>query len=464
QDSRDQLGAARHRADVISNTAIQSIARTIDTTAAGNTIIAFNPMPWPVNAVLIAPPITERCIGRSYHIVNADEELIPSQEIRGERIDHKRRIFLGQLPAMGYRVFHARSEKKKYKFTLPLNSGSNFIENMWWRIEFDSHTGQITRLFDVALNLEVLKGGHILSAMVDSSDTWGHSVEGYRVEAGRFSATDIRIVEAGEVCVTLRVVSEYGKSQAITEYTIYRDLAHIDCSLRVNWQQEYETLKLGFETNVADGVAAYDAPYGYQERAADGGEEPGQQWFDLTGTIEGRPYGVAILNDCKYGFDIRDGVMRITLLRSPAYAHHDNGQYDKNACWPIMDQGWHRMKFSIVPHDGDWRDAHVVKRAWELNAPAVVHLESAHPGNQKLQEGLLGTESENVLLSVIKCSEDSEDIIIRGYETSGHPSETRLHLPYFDKSFDLQFSPHEIKTVRINKDAWIISEVNLLEE
>ena len=365
---------------------------------------------------------------------------------------------------MGYRVFHARSGEKKYKFTLPLKHGSNFIENMWWHIEFDSHTGQITRLYDVNLKLDILQSGHILTAMVDSSDTWSHDVKEYRVEAGRFTATDIRIVEAGEICVTLRVVSEYDKSQIITEYTLYRDLDYIDCDMRVNWQQQYQTLKFGFETNINDGVATYDIPYGYQERVADGGEEPGQQWFDLTGTIEGRTYGLAILNDCKYGFDVRDGAMRVTLLRSPAYAHHDNGRFESDACWPIMDQGWHRMKFSLVPHACDWRETRIVKRAWELNAPPIVHVESAHPGSDKLQAGLLGTESDNVLLSVIKCSEDEEDIIIRGYETAGRPADTRLHFPYFDKSFDVQFNPHEIKTWRINKDAWIIREVNLLEE
>lgn len=464
EDSRDQLGAARHRADVIANQAIQTIAHNIDTSAEGNTIIAFNPLPWPVNIPLIAPPITERCIGRSYHIVNENEELIPSQKIRGERIDHKRRIFLGQLPAMGYRVFHARSGENNYKFSLPLKHGSNFIENMWWHIEFDPHTGQITRLFDVNLKLDVLNSGHILAAMVDSSDTWSHGVHGYRVEAGRFTATDIRIVEAGEICVTLRVVSEYEKSQIITEYTLYRDLDYIDCDMRVNWQQQYQTLKLGFETNINNGVATYDVPYGYQERVADGGEEPGQQWFDLTGTIDGRTYGFAVLNDCKYGFDVCDGVMRVTLLRSPAYAHHDNGRFEADACWPIMDQGWHRMKFSLMPHACDWRETRLVKRAWELNAPPIVHVESAHPGNDTLQAGLLGTEADNVLLSVIKCSEDGEDIIIRGYETAGRPADTRLHFPYFDKSFDVQFNPHEIKTWRINRSAWIIHEVNLLEE
>jgi alpha-mannosidase len=161
---------------------------------------------------------------------------------------------------------------------------------------------------------------------------------------------------------------------------------------------------------------------------------------------------------------VRDGVMRMTVLRSPAYAHHDNGRFNADDAWPIMDQGWQELRFRLVPHGGDWRDARVVKQGWELNAPPVVHCESAHPGSRSAQASLLGTESDNVLLSVIKRSEDGNDIIIRGYETAGRPAKTRLHLPRLDKSYDLEFAPHEIKTVRIDTGNWTLREVNLLEE
>lgn len=464
QDSRDQLGAARHRADVILNAAVQTIARDIDTSCEGNTLIAFNPLPWPVTTPLTAPPSVERTLEMPLHIVDGLEQVVPSQPVRGERIDHTRYRFVAQLPAMGYRVFHVRGGAAASKHTLPLSAGVNWIQNYWWRLEFDPLTGELSRLLDNVHKVEVLRRGHILAAMVDNSDTWSHGVQEYRVEAGRFSHAALRVVEQGDVQVTMRVVSACDRSAAITEYTLYREIDHISCDLRVNWQQQYQALKLAFETSIVGGAATFDAPYGYQERTPDGGEEPGQQWFDLTGEIAGRPYGLAILNDSKYGFDVRDGVMRVTLLRSPAYAHHDNGRFDASACWPIMDQGWQRVKLELMPHAGDWRGARVVKRAWELNAPAFVHPESAHPGGHALQDGLLGTESDNVLLSVIKCSEDGDDIIIRGYETAGGPAETRLHLPYFNKSFDLVFAPHEIKTVRLNRDTWMLSEVSMLEE
>jgi len=69
-----------------------------------------------------------------------------------------------------------------------------------------------------------------------------------------------------------------------------------------------------------------------------------------------------------------------------------------------------------------------------------------------------------VLVTIVKKSEDDNDIIVRAYETQGQYENTRLHLFAFNKSYNLHFTPHEIKTVRINKNTWQLCEVNLLEE
>lgn len=464
EDSRDQLGAARHRADIILNQSVQSIARDVDTSAEGNPVLAINPLPWPVWAPVTLPPAIRTNLTEPVHLVNEQGEVMPTQLIRGERIGHTRHAFVAHLPALGYRVFHARSGAKKSKHTLPLEWGGNFIENHWWRIEFCEKTGEIARLYDKLNRIETLERGGILSALVDSEDTWGHRLDEYRVEAGRFKNAQLEIVEQGDVLVTMRVVSYYDRSVAIMEHTLYRTMDHISAFLRVNWQQEHQALKLGFVTTIEEGKAVWEVPYGYVERPATGMEEPGGQWLDLSGQCEGRPYGFALLNDSKYSSDVKNNVMRLTLLRSPKYAHHDPHRCNADEFWPVMDQGWHSMRFAFMPHTGGWRDSRVIKRAWELNAPSFIHLESRHPGKFRKQAGLLGTESDNILLTVIKCSEDGEDVIIRGFETSGKPAQTRLHLPYFDKAFCLSFEPHEIKTIRINKTTWTHQEVDLLEE
>lgn len=464
QDSRDQLGAARHRAAEIQNLAVQHIARNIDTSAEGNTVVVINPLPWPVKRTVVAPPIVERTFKRPLHVVDETETPVASQPVRGERIGHTAWAFTADLPAMGYRCYHVRPGACHISHAGMLEGGRTFLENDWWRIEFDPYDGHIVRLHDKRHKTEVLRKGNVLAAMVDHSDTWSHDIDEYRVEAGRFGNAKLALDEMGDVCATVRVISTFGKSTAEQFITLHRETPAIDCRFRINWQEQYTTLKLGYETNVADGEALYDTAYGVQKRNRHGFEEPGQQWFALNGTIGDSPYGFAVLNESKYGFDIADRTMRITMLRSPAYAHHDRGRYDASEPWPIIDQGWQRAHIRLVPFAGDIREARISKRAWELNEPPLCHVESAHKGKRKPAASFIGTEAENVLLTVLKKREDTKDFIVRGYETDGIGVSTTLHLPYWKKTFPVSFAPYEIKTLRINPKRWTIQEVNLLEE
>ncbi len=464
RDTRDQMGAARHRADVIINQSVQSIARDIDTTAEGNTVVVFNPLAWPVTQPVIVSPIIERALEAPLHLVDSEEHTVPLQQIRGERVAGRQYAFTAELPAMGYRLYHARSGAKSRKLIRRLEAGRDFLENEWWRLEFDGADGSICRLFDKHRHVEVLRRGGILSSLVDHSDTWSHEVEEYRVEAGRFGNAALELVESGDVLATVRATTRLGRSEAIAEVTLYRTCEFIDYTLRVNWQERYHTLKLAFDTCVEQGAATYDTAYGCEERPANGQEEPGQQWFDLTGLVKGLPYGFAVLNDSKFGFDVKDGTMRVTVLRSPAYAHHDPARYEADSGHPIMDQGWQTCRFRLAPHESRWQDSRIVKQSWELNVPARTHVESAHPGTRPSRATLLGTDSHNVLISVVKQSEEGGEVIVRGYETSGEAAKTTLYLPFAEQSFELAFAPHEIKTVRIDPKTWQMRAVNLLEE
>ena len=333
------------------------------------------------------------------------------------------------------------------------------------RLEFDPHEGCLSRLYDKMHKVEVLHRGATLEAMVDASDTWSHETRGYRYEAGHFGQAELRLAESGPVLATVQALTRFGRSTAIQEITLYRECPHIDVALRVNWQEEYHALKWGFATRLEDAEAACDTAYGFQPRPATGNEEPMQQWCDLSGSIDGAAYGLALLNDSKYGYDAtRNGTVRVTVLRSPAYAHHDDARYDANGRHPIIDQGWQRVRFQIVPHAGVWQDARVAKMAWEVNSPLIVHLESGHPGERPPRATLFGTEADNVLLSVIKKAENGEALVVRGYETAGRPAKTLLHMPAFDKTLEIAFAPHEIKTLRIEPESWTVRETNLLEE
>jgi alpha-mannosidase len=478
EDTRDQLGAARHRCKTIINESIQTIARDIDTTLAGNTIVVFNPLPWPVQQPVLASPIIRRELGAPLelldnvespiHIVDDTETSVPVQEVKGESLSRmpfagKRYAFIAEVPALGYRCFHARGTSVPARSEAMLSATRTTLENQWWAIEIDPDDGHIARLFDKMASVEVLKSGLVLTAIQDNSDTWSHGVKEYRIEAGRFGQARIRLVEEGDVLATLRIESSFGKSNAIQELTLYRDIPRIDCNLRVNWQESYQMLKIGFDTHIANGDATYETPYAHQVREANGEEQPGQQWFDLSGTIGDAPYGLSVLNDGQYSFDVRKNTMRMTALRSPAYAHHDPARYSSDSRIAIMDQGWHVLEIGLLPHASDWRKAGTPRAAWEHNAPVFPHVESAHQGKRAQAGSMLECDAPNVILSVLKEQEDGEGLLLRGYETDGVATNARINLPLMSQAFDVSFSPYEVKTVLIDPGSWSTVPADLIE-
>jgi alpha-mannosidase len=464
EDSRDQIGSAKHAANFIANESLQVLARRIDTCAEGNTIVVFNPLPWPVSEVVTAPPIAARALKKPLHIVDTDNELVPVQVVADERVGSEAYAFKADVPAMGYRCYHARSGARKVKAKGKLKAGRDYLENAWWRLEFDPYDGHICRLYDCKREIDVLNKGNVLATLVDSSDTWGHGYDEYRTEAGRFGNARLELLEYGDVRATVRVRSRFRDSYADQFVTLYRESDTIDCVFRINWQERYTMLKLAYETGVTGGVATYDTAYGYQVRNTKGLEEPGQMWFDLTGEIDAATYGLAVLNDCKYGFDVLNGTMRVTLLRSTAYAHHDPTRYDASQPFAIMDQGWHTIRVRLVPHLSGWQKAGVVRRAWALNERCHVHVESAHKGELAGSFSGMAADADNVALTVLKKSEDEEFVIVRGYETAGRKAKVTIQVPGLKKPIRCSFGPHEIKTLRIARRTGDTVETNLLEE
>ncbi len=461
EDTRDQLGAARHGADRIRNLAIQSLAREIDTRAEGNTLVVFNPLPWAIREPVTVSPIVERTLDKPLRLVDDKEQDVALQAVRGDQVGAARYAFTAEAPPLGYRVYHVRGGKSTGGEGV--SASTEALENRWWRITFDPESGRMDALLDKETGVPVLKAGNVLACLEDPSDTWSHGVRQYDREAGCFGAARLKVAESGPVLGRVRAVSRFGDSTAITETTLYDDLPYIDCHFLVNWQEQYRALKLAFKTCITDGVATFETPYGQQARPASGEEEPGQQWFDLSGTVAGKRYGLSILNDGQYGFDVQDKVMRLTLLRSPAYAHHDPAPFEEGRGYTIMDQGWHEVRVRLLPHAGPLNIARTTKAAWAFNAPPAVHHESAHDGTRPASMTFLSMDVENVMVAVVKGSEDGGDLVIRMRECAGTACRACLSIAGAPAAFPLHFSPFEIKTVRVATGAWTCREVNLLE-
>jgi alpha-mannosidase len=125
-----------------------------------------------------------------------------------------------------------------------------------------------------------------------------------------------------------------------------------------------------------------------------------QKWIDLS---EGNQ-GVSLINDCKYGFDVRGNTMRMSLLRSP------------KAPDPECDMGVHRFSYALVPHTGSYHHAGVVAAAYAFNAPVRHAFLEPRSGEAGVLPAFVVCEDRNIVLEAVKKAEDSSDIIVRVYE------------------------------------------------
>jgi alpha-mannosidase len=123
-------------------------------------------------------------------------------------------------------------------------------------------------------------------------------------------------------------------------------------------------------------------------------------------------YGVALLNDGKYGHSARDNILGISLLRGPLYPD------------PLADEGEHRFTYSLFPHPGDWIDTRVAREAHSLNSPLVVEKGGVEPA----EYGLLESEGVELALGSLKPAEDGRGEILRLYEPHGARGECALRL------------------------------------
>ena len=183
----------------------------------------------------------------------------------------------------------------------------------------------------------------------------------------------------------------------------------------VDWQEEHKLLKVAFPVAVHSTRATYEIQFGHVERTTHTNTSWDQARFEVCGhrwaDLGEAGYGVALLNDCKYGYDIRGSVMRLSLLRAPT--HPD----------PNADRGEHRFTYALMPHPGDFREAGVIAAAEDLNAPLRMVRGAANAGRGR---SLIEVDSPQVVVEAIKRAEDSDATVVRLYEAWGGRTKARL--------------------------------------
>ena len=463
EDAHDAYGEARTIAARSMHQALQAIAWKIDIPQAdGSTpIVVFNPHAWTARANI---ELETDGLATASALTDDRGQTLSLQTVESRvAVDGWRRVtFTTDVPALGYRVLRPSNDPSPGPS--PSERDATSIENDRWRLTVDPRTASISSLVDHRRGWEVLaRPGARAVVMADPSDTWGHGVLRFQQEVGAFSPVRIQVVEQGPVRWKLRVESRYRASTLIQELVLIDGCDVIPVDVTVDWHERQQVLKLRWPISVRMPKATFEIAYGTVERPLSGDEEPGQSWFDLTGVHErsGETYGLSILNDAKHSFDVRGSEMSLTVLRSPAYAHHDPHQ---PASWDghtFIDQGVQRFRYALLPHTGDWRAAETARRAAELNQPVVAVPDTFHPGPLPASGSFVEVEPGSIAVTTLKVAEDgSGDAIVRCYETAGQPAKATIRLAFLERVIEASFKPHEIKTFRVGAS---VEEVNLLE-
>ena len=340
--------------------------------------------------------------------------------------------------------------------TEPWKVSTRVIETPLYRLRVDTQ-GHLTSLHSKPLRRELLKKGsrgNVLQAFHDTPQQWeawdiDAHYENKKADILQFKSS--RILENGPLRLTLEIVRRTDRGSRITQHMqFYHRSPRIDFKTHVRWSDSQILLKAAFPVNLNPSSATYEIPFGSIRRSARPKapedkakfEVPAQQWADLSDA----KFGVSLLNDCKYGYDVKDGTLRLTLLRSPRFPHpiepwrHGGNQ--------ATDQGDHRFTYALFPHAGDWRKGETTRKARELNNPIVVRENSVNVG----MPSLLTSLPVSLCLDAVKKSDDGPEIIVRIHEAHGVAGRHHIEFGYgIEKAFECDLMEQVIQKLKPSK-------------
>ncbi|MFA6716338.1 MAG: glycoside hydrolase family 38 C-terminal domain-containing protein, partial [Victivallaceae bacterium] len=377
----------------------------------GTPLVIFNPLAWKrsetakisLSGLKISNPAVEDIYGRE----------IPSQIVGGELFFHAENV-----PSMGYKSYFLKeglAEARPGEKSEP--ETETVFENDKYLLEMDPDFGGIKRLFDKEKRKELidcLQQGNIFRLYTEVE----HSMSAWNIGAtasvkNLYRHTKFTKVDRGSLVDILETECKFNQSLLKQRIIFFRKCGKIEFQTELSWnetgnpQDGIPMLRVSFPLKFNPEKIVREIPFGAFEHPCNGQEVPALKWIDCSDGGN----GVALLNDCKYGFNVRGSDMELTIVRSP-YSPDLNPDY-----------GEHSFSYCLCPHDGDWRDADIVKKGYEFNIPllAVIPAGLAESGANLPSEKsfVKSAGTDGVIISCLKKAEDGNGLIMHAYESKG---------------------------------------------
>jgi len=332
-------------------------------------------------------------------------------------IEINRKWFRITVPSLGYSIF---SDIRYSPAGDEFDWNFSTMGNAKLLIKFD-RDGSILNIFDKENCREILSAGqkgNRISVYSDMGDAWDFPPN-YRVNTpDRFILVGSHISVDGPKLINHQLY-EYKKSTLVQDIVLTAGSRRIDFITRIIWQTPEKMVRVSFPVNIPDGKAICEIAFGAIERPIDDStswnlakdEVSAHSWIDISND----DYGTALLNDSKYGHRVKDRILDLCLIRSVPYPGPVKG---------FTDLGEHNFTYSLFPHTGNYANGGVVQAAHELNTPISL-IKIKKIGNNASQS-FFSTGNPSLIISAIKKAENTDDIIIRLYESAGKGGTTWL--------------------------------------
>ena len=332
------------------------------------------------------------------------------------------------LPSLGWVDAQLLANKSPLPKT-DLSVSSSHLENDILRIELDEN-GEITSIFDKISQREVIQKGKTANALViyeDKSLNWSAWDIDRSFEDTFWPLSDlpvrIDVVETGPYRAAIRIERHYENSTIVQVMSLQMGAKQVEFDTFVDWQERESLLKTSFPLDLNTTDLRSEIQFGHVKRNTHSNtswdqaqyEASMHRWVDMSEA----DFGVALLNDSKYGYDAVEQTVRLTLLRGSIFPD------------PQADLGEHSFRYALKIHNGIADMAQVVLAAERFNNPiAVVGDTSPSASIAAMAQEVFSfatVDVDNVTLETLKKAENDDDLIVRIFEHANVRVKATIH-------------------------------------
>ncbi len=411
--------------------AIEAISPALDTRAKGAPVVVYNPVGFAREDLVEAAVRFPAGAPVAVRVYDSQGAEVPAQ-VLGRSGDTVHVLFPARVPSVGLAVYDVRPASAP----LPASGASatpTTLENRRYRVTLNA-VGDVASIFDKRYERELLAAPIQWQLLFDKPNAWpSWEIDYDEVQAPPRAVVggepQVQVMENGPVRASVRITRRHGQSEFRTTISLADgdagDMVRFDAE--IDWAEKETLLKAAFQLACPNEHITYDIGLGTIERGLNHPklyEVPGQQWADMTSTTG--DYGVAILNDSRYGWDHPDShTVRLSLIHTPGVYDSWSWVGDQRS----QDIGTHHVAFAVIGHRGDWREGAVAAQAAAFNQPLIAFQTESHGGADSpfalmqvetySSDGRVLSGPGAVHLNCVKAAEQSDEIVIRLRETAG---------------------------------------------